>query len=64
MYFRLWGLTLMSDCEVTQQPSGVLLVWALNFRLVFLLVSVERNLAWLYRFSYFLALASVLRPWI
>ena len=44
----------MSDCEVTLRPNGVSLVWALNVRLVFLLVSVERNLAWLSRF--FLAL--------
>ena len=35
MYFRLWGVTFMSDCEVTLRPSGVSLDWALNVRLVF-----------------------------
>ena len=50
MYVRLWGLTFMSDCKVTLQPSGVSLVWALNVRLVFLFVSVKRSLAWLSRF--------------
>ena len=50
MYFRLWGVTFMSDCEVTLRPSGVSLVWALNVRLVFLFVSVKRSLAWLSRF--------------
>ena len=50
MYVRLWGVTFMSDCEVTLRPSGVSLVWALNVRLVFLFVSVKRSLAWLSRF--------------
>ena len=54
MYLRLWGVTFMSDCEVTLRPSGVSLVWVLNVRLVYLLVSIERSLAWLSRF--FLAL--------
>ena len=53
MYVRLWGMTFMSDCEVTLLPSGASLVWALNVRLVFLFVSVQRSLAWL---SLFLAL--------
>ena len=53
MYVRLWGVTFMSDCEVTLRPSGVSLVWALNVRLVFLFVSVKRSLAWI---SLFLAL--------
>ena len=43
----------MSDCEVTLLPSGASLVWALNVRLVFLFVAVQRSLAWL---SLFLAL--------
>ena len=43
----------MSDCEVTLRPSGASLVWALNVRLVFLFVSVQRSLAWL---SLFMAL--------
>ena len=47
------GVTFMSDCEVTLLPSGASLVWALNFRLVFLFVAVQRSLAWL---SLFLAL--------
>ena len=50
MYVRLWGVTFMSDCEVTLRPSGVSLVWALNVRLVFLFVSIKRSLAWLSRF--------------
>ena len=45
----------MFDCEVTLRPSGVSLVWELNVRLVFLLVYIERSLAWLSRF--FLAVA-------
>ena len=53
MYVRLGGVTFMSDCEVTLRPSGVSLVWALNVRLVFLFLSVQRSLAWL---SLFLAL--------
>ena len=53
MYVRLWGVTFMSDCEVTLQPSDASLIWALNVRLVFLFVSVQRSLAWL---SLFLAL--------
>ena len=53
MYVRLWGVTFMSDCEVTLRPSGASLVWALNVRLVFLFVSVQGSLAWL---SIFLAL--------
>ena len=40
----------MSDCEVTLRPSGVSLVWALNVRLVFLFVSVQRSIAWLFLF--------------
>ena len=28
MYFRLWGMTFMSNCEVTLLPSSVSLVWA------------------------------------
>ena len=43
----------MSECEVTLQPSGVALVWALNVHLLFLFVSVIRSLAWI---SIFLAL--------
>ena len=43
----------MSDCEVTLLPSGASLVWALNVRLVFLFVSVQRSLT---RLSLFLAL--------
>ena len=43
----------MSDYKVTLRPSGVSLVWALNVRLVFLFVAVQRSLAWL---SLFLAL--------
>ena len=57
MYSHLWGVTFMSDFEVTVQPSGVSLVWSLDVRLVFLLVSVERSLA-------SLSLASATRPWI
>ena len=53
MYVRLWGVTFMSDCEVTLLPSGASLVWALNVCLVFLFVAVHRSLAWL---SLFLAL--------
>ena len=53
MYVRLWGVTFMSDCEVTLLPSDASLVWALNVRIVFLFVAVQRNLAWL---SLFLAL--------
>ena len=49
MYVRLWGVTFMSDCEVTLRPSGVSLIWALNVRLVFF-VSVQRSLAWTYLF--------------
>ena len=41
----------MSDCEVTQRPSGVSLVWALNVRLVFLFMSVKRSHAWLSLFQ-------------
>ena len=47
MYVCLWGVTFMSDCEVTLRPSGAFLVWALNVRLVFLFVSVLGSLAWL-----------------
>ena len=47
MYARLWGVTFMSDCEVTLRPSGASLVWALNVHLVFLFVSVQVSLAWL-----------------
>ena len=43
----------MSNCKVTILPSGASLVWALNVRIVFLFVAVQRNLAWL---SLFLAL--------
>ena len=53
MYVCLWGVTFMSDCEVTLLPSGASLVWALNVRRVFLFVAVQRSLAWL---SLFLAL--------
>ena len=53
MYVRLWGATFMSDSEVTLLPSGASLVWALNVRLVFLFVAVQRSLTWL---SLFLAL--------
>ena len=55
MYVCLWGVTFMSDCEVTLRPSGASLVWALNARLVFLFVSVQGSLAWL---SLFLALVA------
>ena len=47
MYVRLWGLTFMSDCEVTLLPSDASLVWALNVRLVILFVAVQRSLAWI-----------------
>ena len=53
MYVRLWGVNFMPDCEVTLLPSGASLVLALNVRLVFLFVAVQRILAWL---SLFLAL--------
>ena len=53
MYVRLWGVTFMSDCEVTLRPGCASLVWALNVRLVFLFVSVQRSFACL---SHFLAL--------
>ena len=52
MYFRLWGATFMSNCEVTLQPSGVYLIWALIVRLAFLLVSVEISLGWISRFFF------------
>ena len=52
MYIPLWGVTLMSNCEVTLLRSGGSLVWALNVRLVFF-VAVQKSLAWL---SLFLAL--------
>ena len=42
MYFRLWGVTFMSNCEVTLRHTGVSLVWALNVCLVFLFVFVAR----------------------
>ena len=47
MYFRLWGVAFMSDCEVTLLPSSVSLVWVLFVRLAFLLMSVEKSLVWL-----------------
>ena len=47
MYVRLWGVTFMSDCEVTLRPGCTSLVWALNVRLIFLFVSVQRSLAWI-----------------
>ena len=53
MYVRLWGVTFLSDCEVTLLSSGASLVWALNVHLVFLFVAVHRSLAWI---SLFLAL--------
>ena len=53
MYVCLWGVTFLSNCEVTLLPSGTSLVWALNVRLVFLFVTFQRSLAWL---SLFLAL--------
>ena len=40
----------MSDCKVTLRPSGMSLVWALNVRLVYLLVSVEISLSWFCHF--------------
>ena len=46
MYIPLWGVTFMSNCEVTLLPSGASLVWALNVRLVFS-VAVQKSLAWL-----------------
>ena len=53
MYVRLWGVTFMSDCEVTLLPSAASLVWALNVHILLLFVAVQRILAWL---SLFLAL--------
>ena len=50
MYVHRWGVTFMSDCGVTLLPRGASLVWALNFRLFFLLVAVQRSLAWPYLF--------------
>ena len=37
----------MSDCEFTLLLNGASLVWALNVRIVFLFVAVQRSLAWL-----------------
>ena len=62
MYFRLWGVTFVSNCEVTLLPSSVSLVWALCVRLAFLVVSLDRSLGWLSRFSFLLSLASAPRP--
>ena len=59
MYVRLWGVTFMSNCEVTLLPSGASLFWALNVRLVFLFVAVQRSLAWI---SLFLALVFGVGP--
>ena len=52
MYFRLWGVTFMSDYEFTLLSSSVSLVWALCVRRAFLLISVERSLVWLSRFFF------------